>query len=259
MSEVWEYAPLVGTDLLVLLALADMANDDTRECWPGYKSISHKARISTRQVANVVTELQTQGIVNITDRLRPDGGATSKLYHINVIDEWAVLAAYDKFNEEVSPRSTVLPPLEAQFYPPKSVAPSKVHTNRNGIPKVKGESRKRSTPRTETPMHPLIAAWATCRGIDAVNIGAPIFTTKDLALAKRMAKWDSPPTTEEITTAVKVSKADKYPFMWLEQDIPKQRLNAAPKPQDEPKRDKDGLTAYDRARLQHMEVTGEQC
>lgn len=93
--------------------------------------------------------------------------------------------------------------------------------------KVKSVSRKRSTPPTPSELHPLIAKWATIRKIDAINIGAPIYSTKDLASAKRMAKWDVPPTHEEIEKAISASKVDKYPFMWLEQDIPKQRLALA--------------------------------
>lgn len=33
MTEIWEYSPSSGTELLMMLAIADHANDD-RECWP---------------------------------------------------------------------------------------------------------------------------------------------------------------------------------------------------------------------------------
>ncbi len=72
--------------------------------------------------------------------------------------------------------------------------------------------------------HPLIKVWAEVLGIDTINIGAPVYTTRDLALAKRMAKWEAPPTDDEIRTVIKASKAQKYHFDWLEGDIPKMRL-----------------------------------
>lgn len=78
---------------------------------------------------------------------------------------------------------------------------------------------------TPKPIHPLIQVWASIRGIDCVNIGAPVFTAKDVTLARKMAKWDKPPTEAEIRTAIETSKSrTTYPFSWLEGDIPKVRL-----------------------------------
>ena len=115
-SEVWENAPLVGTDLLVLLALADMANDENRECWPGLKNISHKARISTRQVSNVLGDLELQGIICITSRLTEKGGNTSNLYRISEVSNWAVLQSYMDDNTPMNHSSS---PIEPQFTPPR--------------------------------------------------------------------------------------------------------------------------------------------
>lgn len=90
---------------------------------------------------------------------------------------------------------------------------------------------KKKKKETVAPIHPLIQIWATVRGIDAVNIGAPIHTAKDTACAKRMAKWAIAPTQEEITLAIRSSKASKsYAFTWLEKDIAELRLQRSQNP-----------------------------
>lgn len=73
--------------------------------------------------------------------------------------------------------------------------------------------------------HPLIQKWIIIRGLDKIDIGAPVYTRFDTASAKRMAKWPTPPTDEEIQFCISVSpQRDKYAFEWLEKDIPKTRL-----------------------------------
>lgn len=108
------------------------------------------------------------------------------------------------------------------------VTKERVARGRKAAPK-KTPKGTRSTPAL-IELHPLIALWATYRGIDAVNIGAPIFSTKDLAAARRMSKWTEPPLAEEVKAAIHASKVKAYPFMWLEADIPRRRLDTAQKP-----------------------------
>lgn len=101
-------------------------------------------------------------------------------------------------------------------------------TQKKGIKENKKE-------KSAAPIHPLIQTWATIRGIDAENIGAPIYTAKDTASAKRMAKWTVPPTNEEILLAINSSKSKSYAFKWLEDDITQLRLaGVKPPPQVAP-------------------------
>jgi hypothetical protein len=52
--DVWEHSRASGGALLVLLAIADHADDETREAFPGIKSLAVKTRLSERQVqANI--------------------------------------------------------------------------------------------------------------------------------------------------------------------------------------------------------------
>ena len=62
MSHVWENAPVEAGSLLVLLALADHA-DDSGHCWPSVRRLAEKARLSRRHTQRVLRELETDGLI----------------------------------------------------------------------------------------------------------------------------------------------------------------------------------------------------
>ena len=76
MTRVWDESPFDQTTLLVLLALADHADDDGR-CWPAIPTIARKARCSERWARQVIAELEESGW--LTRDLRP---GNSTLYRI---------------------------------------------------------------------------------------------------------------------------------------------------------------------------------
>lgn len=78
MNHVWDNAEAGGNELLVLLALADHADDDG-VCWPGIKRIAMKARISERSVKRIVQKLQRSGQL---DRQTSAGPKGTNLYRI---------------------------------------------------------------------------------------------------------------------------------------------------------------------------------
>jgi hypothetical protein len=65
MSWVWDCGPEKGSDLLVLLALADFANDEG-ECWPSMASIARKARMTERGAQKIARRLKEDGFLEIT-------------------------------------------------------------------------------------------------------------------------------------------------------------------------------------------------
>jgi hypothetical protein len=64
MSRVWEYSKVGGTDLLVLLSIADFAND-TGAAWPSISTIARKSRISDRQTKRVIKQLEEAGELGV--------------------------------------------------------------------------------------------------------------------------------------------------------------------------------------------------
>jgi hypothetical protein len=60
MSAVWANGPEDKAELLVLLALADFA-DDRGVCWPSMASVGRKARMSERNARRVIRSLEDAG------------------------------------------------------------------------------------------------------------------------------------------------------------------------------------------------------
>lgn len=85
MSHVWENGPDDRGELLVLLALADFADDKGR-CWPSVTTLAKRARMTTRSVQRIIRKMQGDGKLSIsigTGRsgcneyiLTPDTGVT---------------------------------------------------------------------------------------------------------------------------------------------------------------------------------------
>lgn len=68
MSQVWEMADVTGSELLVLLALADYGNDEGGSIYPSMTSIAKKARLSVDQARRVIHKLTALGIVELVEQ-----------------------------------------------------------------------------------------------------------------------------------------------------------------------------------------------
>jgi hypothetical protein len=67
MTEVWDKAPYKQSDLLVLLALADSANDEG-VCWPSVPTLARRGRVKDRQVQKVLVRLEADGWLTRRER-----------------------------------------------------------------------------------------------------------------------------------------------------------------------------------------------
>jgi hypothetical protein len=88
MTDIWEHSKLSGTPLLLVLALADHANDE-RKCWPATKSLAHKARISQRHAQRLLRRLEHEGHLRILTGEGPHG---CNIYAIPTAAEMAILS-----------------------------------------------------------------------------------------------------------------------------------------------------------------------
>jgi len=91
MSAVWEQAPVDGGSLLVLLAMADFANDNGI-CWPSVASLARKARLSERQVQRTLRDLADAKLIIVDKGTGPHG-----------VNTYKILARGDKMSPGVTP------------------------------------------------------------------------------------------------------------------------------------------------------------
>lgn len=85
MAEVWEHANVSQGTLLVMLALADSADERSRECWPAVSSLAKKARLSERQVQRCITELVDYGMIEVFANA---GRSGSNLFRVSEVTKW---------------------------------------------------------------------------------------------------------------------------------------------------------------------------
>ncbi len=78
-SKVWEWSMSEGNDRLVLLALADWADDDGY-CFPGIKRVAQRCRISERTVQRCIRTLEKMGevLIEVGAGLKTDNGYTNR-------------------------------------------------------------------------------------------------------------------------------------------------------------------------------------
>jgi hypothetical protein len=80
MNWVWEHSTAKGSELLLLLAIADTADDRGRNAFPSISTLAGKTRMSRRTVQRLVVKLETEGHLV----LRREGGRRSNSYEIVV-------------------------------------------------------------------------------------------------------------------------------------------------------------------------------
>ncbi len=75
---------------MIFIALKIFA-DDNDQCFPSIKTLSELTDISEKKVKTTLSELEKKGMINKTNRNRPDGGKSSNLYTLHDYKElWNV-------------------------------------------------------------------------------------------------------------------------------------------------------------------------
>jgi len=72
MSKVWDESGCDGSELLMLLSIADFANDEGK-AWPAIKTLATKCRLSERQAQALVRKLEKDGHIKIETGQGPHG------------------------------------------------------------------------------------------------------------------------------------------------------------------------------------------
>lgn len=77
MSQIWDSGPSDRSELVVMLALADYANDDG-ECWPSMAGIAQKARMTERGAQKILRRLEEAGWLKV----ETGGGRGGKNHYV---------------------------------------------------------------------------------------------------------------------------------------------------------------------------------
>lgn len=81
MSSIFENQEPKGAERLVLLALADNANDEG-VCWPSVKTIAKKAAIDERRCHRIIKDLEELGYLIVTERQGANGLKSTNIYNV---------------------------------------------------------------------------------------------------------------------------------------------------------------------------------
>ncbi|TDD03116.1 helix-turn-helix domain-containing protein [Saccharopolyspora terrae] len=68
MNWVWDQSPAKGTELLMLLAIADNAADDGTNAFPSVSTLARKTRLDQRTVQRIIRKLSEQGRLAVEER-----------------------------------------------------------------------------------------------------------------------------------------------------------------------------------------------
>ncbi len=86
MSRVWDESTHTGSALLMLLAIADHANDEGI-CWPSVDTLAAKARVQTRQAQNLIAQLEQSGELVVE---RGKGRKNTSIYVVKIGGKGAI-------------------------------------------------------------------------------------------------------------------------------------------------------------------------
>ena len=72
MARVWEFSSHAGTDLLMLLAIADFADDDGN-AYPAVPTLAAKCRMKPRNCRYLLRSLEASGELSVVTNAGPNG------------------------------------------------------------------------------------------------------------------------------------------------------------------------------------------
>lgn len=122
-SAVWRQSKATGATLLVLLSLADQANDEGI-CWPSVPMIAERCRVSVRSVSRYLAQLEELGEISRMDRQGRSTVFTVNFTPAKLAPTPAKLAVVDKNSGIAEPLSDWHPPLPTVSPTPANLSPT---------------------------------------------------------------------------------------------------------------------------------------
>jgi hypothetical protein len=82
VSFIFEHSKTVGSARVLMLAIADMANNDG-ECWPGRANLARRVNVSVRQITRLIQECERTGELSVISERRPNNEFENNRYLIH--------------------------------------------------------------------------------------------------------------------------------------------------------------------------------
>jgi hypothetical protein len=99
MARIWAHSQRKDGELLVMLALADFAND-AGESWPSIPILAQKARLTERQTRKVLAKLEAAGEIR---RVRSNGGRNRRNHYFINLSENPEIKTLNKKQRKNNP------------------------------------------------------------------------------------------------------------------------------------------------------------
>ena len=191
MARVWAQSSRKDGELLVLLALADFANDQG-ESWPSMPVLAHKARLSERQARKVLDKLVQAGEIR---RVRSNGGRNRRNRYVILLSE----------NPEIKTLIKEQGLNNPVFHDQKTLSPVTGALNHHRTTNKRGRKTSPSTPGQFSP-HEFLELYASC----APNLPQPRQVTNGRVrkIGQRLKTHPSRDFWRDVLT-----KANKTPFL----------------------------------------------
>jgi hypothetical protein len=180
-SWVWKHSKAKDHQLLVLLALADMANDEGK-CWPSIKTICQRCRISERSARGAVSQASKNGELQI---LAQEGPNWVNVYRFTAFITPAESAPPFAEGASRGAKSAPLPPAKSAPLGAKL----SMQTPAESAPKTSEEEPSKetttTTPRTQAKAIALVAEEkqdvVVVASLEASEEAEPPITAEELA------------------------------------------------------------------------------
>jgi hypothetical protein len=105
-DQVWRRSKAKGSTLLLLLAIADCANDEGTHAYPTIATLAEKTRLTQRQIINLVKQLEESGELSvIRPRTRRTGLANYYTLHVGDLNPLGAKISPEKISHEIAARS----------------------------------------------------------------------------------------------------------------------------------------------------------
>lgn len=229
MAHVWEVAPVNGSDLVVLLALADYGDDEGKNIYPSVPSIAKKARLSVDQARRVIHKLIDEDkVLELVTAGGWDGKRNrSNEYRITLPEGGTRADARGSRPREGGTRadastpprvdaSTVPAPTrdDPLLEPPSTTTIEPPYNDVPEPPKEKGKSKSKKRGKS-TPPHPMTDAIKDAY-VKAVGHKLPPSAYTRVAPDAKFAAQQGV-TPEEVERTYAIMKSEDY---WTDKTIP---------------------------------------